>query len=473
MLSVYTRHYPPCTHTDINHRRCHCPKWIQGTLPDGRSIRTSAQTRSWEKAEVKMRAIEDAADPHKPAIKSRVTIDDAIQSFRDDERSRHLSKDSQKKSEFFFGKQLKSWTKDQGFVFLDQLTPPALTQFRAGWGNASTTTRRKHERLAAFFWFCVRMDWIDRNPALLMKRVKVQSKPTDYFTQEEFNALVDATYAYGKTTALSAMRLDKIGSDQIEALRFPGSPSNANCALRTLRRMLHKAEEYKLLQKVPRFKLMKEYGRSLRLDDESERKLIAAASSSGWPEASFELFRDIVVAVRETGMRNQRELYRMRVENIDWANKVIFVPDSKTFDGRRLVPMSDRVERILRRRCGDKREGWVFGSNRSRSGHINTIGKRFREARCKAGLPESLVLYCGRHDYGTRVLKTTGNLAAVMKTMGHKDVKIAMQYQHTELDIVRNALNQSGDQQIFPQTVQPVQAGHGKSDDYGGKSHSD
>jgi integrase len=78
----------------------------------------------------------------------------------------------------------------------------------------------------------------------------------------------------------------------------------------------------------------------------------SAATASGWREASFELFRDVVIAVRETGMRNQRELYRMRVENIDWTNKVIFVPDSKTLDGRRLVPMSDRVERILRRQAG-------------------------------------------------------------------------------------------------------------------------
>ena len=44
----------------------------------------------------------------------------------------------------------------------------------------------------------------------------------------------------------------------------------------------------------------------------------------------------------------------------------------------------------------------------------------FREARSEAGLPEALVLYCGRHDYGTRILKKTGNLAAVMRTMGHK-----------------------------------------------------
>ncbi len=35
----------------------------------------------------------------------------------------------------------------------------------------------------------------------------------------------------------------------------------------------------------------------------------------------------------------------------------------------------------------------------------------------------------------------TGNLAAVMKTMGHRDVKTAMHYQHPELEIVRAALD--------------------------------
>jgi hypothetical protein len=41
------------------------------------------------------------------------------------------------------------------------------------------------------------MDWIDKNPTILMKRVKAEAKPTDYFTKEEFKAIVDATYAYG------------------------------------------------------------------------------------------------------------------------------------------------------------------------------------------------------------------------------------------------------------------------------------
>ena len=122
-------------------------------------------------------------------------------------------------------------------------------------------------------------------------------------------------------------------------------------------------------------------------------------------------------------------------------NKFIFVPDSKTPNGRRKVPMSDRALALLSVRCNGRCEGWVFPSERSSAGHLTTVGKLFREARDKAGLPRDLVLYCGRHDYGTRVLQETRNLAAVMKTMGHKDMRTAMRYQHPELDIVREALN--------------------------------
>jgi len=145
--------------------------------------------------------------------------------------------------------------------------------------------------------------------------------------------------------------------------------------------------------------------------------------------------------MRDTGMRNERELFRMRIENLDWQNRVIFVPDSKTADGRRLVPMSGRVFEILRNRCNATPDGWVFPSKRSGSGHLRSICNLFRKARHEAGLPKELVRYCARHDYGTRVLMRTGNLAAVMRTMGHRDVKTAMHYQHPELEIVRAALD--------------------------------
>lgn len=246
-----------------------------------------------------------------------------------------------------------------------------------------------------------------------------------------------------QTTGILHLRIDAIDNDIAEQLNFSGSAANANCALRTLRRLLHKAEDWRLIRRAPKIKLLPEQERLLRLDDEAEKNLLAAAAECNWRARTLERFQDIVVLVRDTGLRNEKELYQIRIENIHWERHLVFVPDSKTINGIREVPLSDRALAVLRRRCGDRREGWVFPSERAKSGHLTTIAVKFRQARTKAGLPKNLVLYCGRHDFGTRVLKKTGNLKLVMQTMGQKDVKTAMKYQHPELDIVRTALNET------------------------------
>jgi integrase len=104
--------------------------------------------------------------------------------------------------------------------------------------------------------------------------------------------------------------------------------------------------------------------------------------------------------------------------------------------------MSDRVMNILLVRCADRKEGWVFPS-RQNGKHITggLVNKQWVKARKMAGLPANLVLYCARHDFGTYVLQKTGNIAVVMHSMGHSDVKTAMTYQHPELNVVREAIN--------------------------------
>jgi len=64
MLTIYTRHAGDCDHRDdMSWRRCRCPKWIRGVLPNGRSLRTAAKTRSWEQAEKYARKLEAENDP--------------------------------------------------------------------------------------------------------------------------------------------------------------------------------------------------------------------------------------------------------------------------------------------------------------------------------------------------------------------------------------------------------------------------
>src|ERR1700733_4803883 len=74
-------------------------------------------------------------------------------------------------------------------------------------------------------------------------------------------------------TKIAGMRMDQITKDEVEKLQFPGSASNGNNALRTLRRMYSKAKEGKPIFEVPDFALFKEHGRSPRLNDEAERRL--------------------------------------------------------------------------------------------------------------------------------------------------------------------------------------------------------
>ena len=112
-----------------------------------------------------------------------------------------------------------------------------------------------------------------------------------------------------KATPVAGLRVDQITGDFAEQLKFPGSAANANCALRTLRRMLHKAEEWKVIGHAPKIKMMKEHGRHLRLDDEAERKLTMGGLACNWRPRTRDLFRDIVILMRDTGMRNERELF--------------------------------------------------------------------------------------------------------------------------------------------------------------------
>jgi integrase len=146
------------------------------------------------------------------------------------------------------------------------------------------------------------------------------------------------------------------------------------------------------------------------------------------------------MTIQDTGMRPEE--VRVRIENIDENRRLIFNPQGKTRASRRYAPISRRVFDVLKHRCAGRREGWLFPSSRAADGHLTTVAKQFREARRKAGLPESLVLYCARHTSGTAACEATGNLAMVMKVMGHTDVRTSMRYQHPGLDPIRKAIDQ-------------------------------
>jgi hypothetical protein len=67
-------------------------------------------------------------------------------------------------------------------------------------------------------------------------------------------------------------------------------------------------------------------------------------------DPGFQRLVDAAAEVAATG--------RMRIENLDWESRVIFVPDSKTEEGRRRARMSNRVFDVLKQRCEGRRMGF-------------------------------------------------------------------------------------------------------------------
>ncbi len=232
-------------------------------------------------------------------------------------------------------------------------------------------------------------------------------------------------------TPLVATTLDHVTTEEVDSLALSGSPSYVNQALRTLRRLLGKAAEWKVIASAPRIKLAKEIGRGQTIDPETESQLLVVAKQP---------LKDVLVIMQDTGLRPE-EVFRVRIENIDWR-RVIFNPHGKTRASRRHVLISERMSELLMLRCAGKTEGWLFPSKRAADGHLTTVARQFRKARRAASLPVSLVLYCARHTFGTAVYEATGNLALVMKAMGHSDVRTAMRYQHPALDSLREVIDQ-------------------------------
>ena len=228
------------------------------------------------------------------------------------------------------------------------------------------------------------------------------------------------------------MTLDRITAEEVDSLGFVGSPSYVNQALRTLRRLLGKAVEWNVIAVAPKIKLLKEQGREQTIEPETEARLLAVAKQP---------MKDVLIIIQDTGMRPE-EVFRIQIEKIDWARRVIFNPHGKTSASRRRVPISQRMSNLLMLRCAGKQAGWLFPSSKASCGHLTTVAKQFREARREAGLPESLVLYCARHTFGTAAYEATGNLATVMKVMGHTDVRTSMRYQHPGLESIREAIDQ-------------------------------
>jgi integrase/recombinase XerD len=191
--------------------------WIEGLPPFGVSSEY-AETRAIDPTErrptVTTPSPEEAIVPSasfKEAIplqvaKPRVTVETAVEAYMADARGRELRSSTISKLETTFRRQFLSWTKAKGLDYLDEIDLDSLLTFRTTWKDEGMSKQKKQERLIGFFREYTKRSYISQNPAVGMRKIKFVQIPTDYFTCEEFDRIIAATYICGDD---NGYRVDK------------------------------------------------------------------------------------------------------------------------------------------------------------------------------------------------------------------------------------------------------------------------
>jgi integrase len=151
--------------------------------------------------------------------------------------------------------------------------------------------------------------------------------------------------------------------------------------------------------------------------------------------------RNVIQIITETGLRVYKELASMKKEQVDLANKVVFIADSKTPTGVAEVPLTDIAVEAFRSQIDLAGPGpWLFPSDGNRTGHQTEFKKTWRTTLRKAGVPY-FRLYDLRSTYATRL--SAGGVADewVTQMLRQTDARVFKKYSQMKLQMKREALN--------------------------------
>ena len=211
------------------------------------------------------------------------------------------------------------------------------------------------------------------------------------------------------------------------------SPASVNRELATLRRALRLAFEWKILDRVPRIKLLRgEKNRESILPHDLEAAYFAALPSP---------LCDMAMILIDTGLRLGELI------SLDWRQVKLDVADGARFgyltilsgkakSGKsRNVPLSVRTVEVFRRQ-GPKVAGLVFHREDGSPVQQSLMGQQHNRARTLLKLPADFVLHSLRHTFGTRLGEAGADAFTIMKLMGHSTVTVSQRYVHPSPEAV-------------------------------------
>jgi integrase len=207
------------------------------------------------------------------------------------------------------------------------------------------------------------------------------------------------------------------------------SPASMNRELATLRKMLRLAQEWKVIDRVPRIRMLRgERIREFVLTHHLERIYLANAHQP---------LRDIAILILGTGLR-LGEARRVRIEQVHLqpaANSKygrLHIPGGgKSPYAKRVVSLTPEVNEMLSRHLATNKNGWMFPGRDPRGPmHGTSIDHQHKRLREKLKLPEDFVIHSLRHTMLTRLGESGADAFTIMRIAGHSSVTVSQRYVH-------------------------------------------
>lgn len=213
-----------------------------------------------------------------------------------------------------------------------------------------------------------------------------------------------------------------------------------NCSIRCLRRGLHLAEEWRLITRAPRLRLLPNENQREEVVEEHELLEMIKYAALAYPQ---NVFRFLLPFLADTGLRVSEACALKRYENIFLGDKpFVKVLTGKSKASKREVPLTSRAVTAIKSAFNQSRCTYVFTSRGGRK----AIGRSYCSQQFKlvASLvikrTDALVLHSLRHTFCTRLGESGADAFTIMRLAGHASVTISQRYVHARQSVSRNAI---------------------------------
>jgi integrase len=272
-----------------------------------------------------------------------------------------------------------------------------------------------------------------------MQAISVRSaeKPrTVAFYQEKLNRLLE----YPKMARATIDAIDAIDEALIEEYvkerRKQVAPATVNRQLATLRRALRLAHEWKVIDRVPRIRLLQgERTREFVLTREVEAKYL---------EAVPEPLADIAILMLDTGLRDGEALaLKWSDVHMEPAGGAKFgylqVQKGKSAKARRTLSLTARAVTMLTARSKTSTSEFVFCGRLGKPILVTSLDHQHSRVRESLKLPADFVVHSLRHTMLTRLGLLGVDAFTIMKIAGHSSITVSQRYVHPSPESVERA----------------------------------